>query len=155
MKPINSLHSVGKMQSYWMSVQVLHIVTTVFKGLRVCEISGSQGGEYENDSFLGYCAVQSRRIWQLFQRWVGAYWFIALMMEAERTSETSVNFCETIWRNIPEGCHLRLTVCFHDFFISSLTNVEPESSMWLIPKAIIGHNPEPVPASNPLCCYST
>jgi hypothetical protein len=30
---------------------------------------------------------------------------IALMMEAVRTSETSVNFYETTRRNIPEGCH--------------------------------------------------
>jgi hypothetical protein len=29
-----------------------------------------------------------------------------LMMEAVRTSETSVNFYETTRRNIPEGCHL-------------------------------------------------
>jgi hypothetical protein len=28
-------------------------------------------------------------------------------MEAVCTSETSVNFCETIRRNILEGCHLR------------------------------------------------
>jgi hypothetical protein len=32
--------------------------------------------------------------------------FIALMMEAVSTSETSVNFYETTQRNIPEGCHL-------------------------------------------------
>jgi hypothetical protein len=31
---------------------------------------------------------------------------IALMMEAVRTSETSVNFYETTWCNILEGCHL-------------------------------------------------
>jgi hypothetical protein len=44
-----------------------------------CEISGSHGGEYEDDSPLGCCAV----------------------------SETSVNFYETTRRSIPEGCHLR------------------------------------------------
>jgi hypothetical protein len=31
---------------------------------------------------------------------------IALMMEAISTSETSVNFYDTIQRNIPDGCHL-------------------------------------------------
>jgi hypothetical protein len=31
---------------------------------------------------------------------------IALMMEAASTSETSVNFCRTIWRNNPEDSHL-------------------------------------------------
>jgi hypothetical protein len=29
------------------------------------------------------------------------------MMEAASTSETSVNFCQTTWRNIPEDSHLR------------------------------------------------
>jgi hypothetical protein len=31
----------------------------------------------------------------------------ALMMEAVITSETSVNFCETSRRNIPEDCNIR------------------------------------------------
>jgi hypothetical protein len=31
---------------------------------------------------------------------------IVLVMEAVKTSETSVNFYETTRRNIPEGCHL-------------------------------------------------
>jgi hypothetical protein len=30
------------------------------------------------------------------------------MMDAVRTSETSVYFNEAIWRNIPEGCHLQI-----------------------------------------------
>jgi hypothetical protein len=30
---------------------------------------------------------------------------IALMMEAASTSETSVNFYQTIWRNNPEDSH--------------------------------------------------
>jgi hypothetical protein len=33
---------------------------------------------------------------------------IALMMEAESTSETSVNFYQTTLRNIPEDSHFRL-----------------------------------------------
>jgi hypothetical protein len=32
---------------------------------------------------------------------------VALMMEAVRTFETSVNFYETSRRSIPEGCHLQ------------------------------------------------
>jgi hypothetical protein len=32
--------------------------------------------------------------------------FIALMMEAVHTSETSVYLSETTWRYIPEDCHL-------------------------------------------------
>jgi hypothetical protein len=31
---------------------------------------------------------------------------IALMMEAENTSETFVNFYQTTWHNIPEDSHL-------------------------------------------------
>jgi hypothetical protein len=42
------------------------------------EISGTQGGEYED--------------------------IFALMMEAVRTSETSVYFNGSAWRYIPEGC---------------------------------------------------
>jgi hypothetical protein len=37
---------------------------------------------------------------------------IALMMEAVRTSETSVNFSVTTWRNIPEYSELRIKMCF-------------------------------------------
>jgi hypothetical protein len=36
-----------------------------------------------------------------------AFWDISLIMEAVRTSETSVYFNETTWRYIPEGCYLR------------------------------------------------
>jgi hypothetical protein len=32
---------------------------------------------------------------------------ITLMMEAVSTSETSVNFYEITWQNIPEGSHLQ------------------------------------------------
>jgi hypothetical protein len=49
-----------------------------------CDISGSHGGEYEDDRHLGYCTI-------------------ILMMEAVHTSETLVNFYETTWRNIPKG----------------------------------------------------
>jgi hypothetical protein len=39
---------------------------------------------------------------------VEVYRFIALMMEAARTSETSVNFYQTTWRHNPEDSHLRI-----------------------------------------------
>jgi hypothetical protein len=38
--------------------------------------------------------------------------FIALMMEAVCTSETSVCYNETTWRNISEGCNIH--TCHHD-----------------------------------------
>jgi hypothetical protein len=56
------------------------------------EILGSHGGEYEDDSLLGYCA---------------------LMTETVRTPEKSANFYETTRSNIPEGCRLRITVRLH------------------------------------------
>jgi hypothetical protein len=37
---------------------------------------------------------------------LAAFIIIALMMEAAGTSETSVNFCQTTWCNIPEDSHL-------------------------------------------------
>jgi hypothetical protein len=39
---------------------------------------------------------------------------IALMMTAVSTSETLVNFYETSWCNIPEGCHLQASHMLHD-----------------------------------------
>jgi hypothetical protein len=36
----------------------------------------------------------------------GAYYLIALMMEAVSTSEMLVSFYQTTWRNIPEDSHL-------------------------------------------------
>jgi hypothetical protein len=61
----------------------LKIIALTGKGTR--EISGSHGGEVYTPSIVKV---------------------IALMMEAVRTSETSVNFCQTTWRNIPEHGHL-------------------------------------------------
>jgi hypothetical protein len=57
------------------------------------EISGSHSGEYEDDCFLGYCAVYDR---------------LALMMEEVNTSETIFSFYQTTRRNIPEDCHLHV-----------------------------------------------
>jgi hypothetical protein len=31
---------------------------------------------------------------------------MAMMMKEGSTSKTPVNFYETTWRNVPEGCHL-------------------------------------------------
>jgi hypothetical protein len=50
------------------------------------EISGSYGGEYEDECLLECCV---------------------LMMEAASTSETSVNFYQTTQRNIPEDSHFK------------------------------------------------
>jgi hypothetical protein len=52
------------------------------------EISGSHGGEYEDDHFM---------------RW----WILtSLMMQAVRISETSVIVFQTTQYNIPENSHL-------------------------------------------------
>jgi hypothetical protein len=37
-------------------------------------------------------------------------WRISLMMEAASTSETSVNFYQTTWHNIPEDSHFSPTL---------------------------------------------
>jgi cell division protein FtsL len=44
--------------------------------------------------------------------------FIALMMEAVSTSETSVNVFHTTRRNIPEESHLQFNVCLLQCAIS-------------------------------------
>jgi hypothetical protein len=56
---------------------------------RFYEISGSRGGEYENNCLLGHCAI------------------IALIMEEKNTSETSANLYQTKRRNISEDSHVR------------------------------------------------
>jgi hypothetical protein len=56
----------------------------------VSEISGCHGDQYRDDGLLRYGAMA-----------------IALMMEAVRTSETSVYFNDTTWPIIPKGCHLQ------------------------------------------------
>jgi hypothetical protein len=73
------------------------------------EISSPNGGEYENDSLLGCYTVLSHISWPTFQRFVLPV-SIALMMEALRTSETSVIFYETTRCNIPECCYLETDV---------------------------------------------
>jgi hypothetical protein len=55
------------------------------------EVSDSHGGEYEDGCLMGCCGRLH----------------IALVLEAARTSETSVNFYQTTRRNKPEDSHLR------------------------------------------------
>jgi hypothetical protein len=64
----------------------------------------------------------------LFINWqVGAPAFIiTLMMEAENTSETSVNFYETTWRNILEGSHLHLLCSAHNGLWAQI----PDTLQW-------------------------
>jgi hypothetical protein len=76
------------------------------------EISGSYGDEYEDDRLLGYCAV-----------------FIALMMKAVSTFETSASFYETAKRNIPKGCHLHKVQTLHPIAANpSFHNVSEKST---------------------------
>jgi hypothetical protein len=53
------------------------------------EISGSHGGEFEDDRLLGTAPCSLVEVDRLF---------IALMMQTVRISETSVCFNETAWR---------------------------------------------------------
>jgi hypothetical protein len=70
--------------------------------------SGSHGGEYEYERLLGYCAVKSLGVDGISEVVTASVVRAsALMMEAVRTSETSVYFYETTRRNIPEGCDLQ------------------------------------------------
>jgi hypothetical protein len=62
-----------------------HLTSSVY-------ISGSHGSEHEEDCLLGCCA---------------------LMMEAENTSETSVNFYQTTRRSIPDDSHLQAQCGIH------------------------------------------
>jgi hypothetical protein len=75
---------------------------------QVCEISGSQDDEY-HDSFPGYSGVVLK---QTDVSEVHATSVINALMEAVRTSETSVYFNETTRRSIPEGCSLHTCQVF-------------------------------------------
>jgi hypothetical protein len=68
------------------------------------EISGSRGGKYEGDCLLGCCT--SRHLLTFQMCLLPPSSLITLMMEAASTSETSVNFYLTTWRNNPEDSHL-------------------------------------------------
>jgi hypothetical protein len=95
----------------------------------VCEMSRSCGSEYEDERFLGKTPYSLVEVYRRFRgayclhhqgkilagptdsdisSWVSAHGlFIALMMEAVHTSETSVYFNETTRRYIPEGSYLK------------------------------------------------
>jgi hypothetical protein len=60
---------------------------------QLCEISGSHGGDYEDKTSLHYGAAESHKISR----------FIYLMIEAVRTSETSVYFYEATRRYMAQG----------------------------------------------------
>jgi hypothetical protein len=81
----------------------------------VSKISMSYVSECEEDCLLGCCAVQFN---QIYQRLKGADCLIVLMMEAVSTSETSMNFHETTWRNIPEDRLRFLQFCWRIFLLS-------------------------------------
>jgi hypothetical protein len=58
-----------------------------FKNQHVCEISGSRGGEHENDCFWAVTAYSFTRV-----QYLHASIIMAVIMEALSTSETSVSF---------------------------------------------------------------
>jgi hypothetical protein len=59
---------------------------------------------------IAFWDITSCSLIEVYRRFRGAYCLplIAPMMAVVRTSETSVSFCESKRRNIPEGCHLLL-----------------------------------------------
>jgi hypothetical protein len=79
------------------------------------EISSSHGGEYEAQNLVGCTAVFLIECRPTFQ-------MIALMMEAARTSETSVDIQLRIRQYIPEDSELqnRRNCCWCEAFINKL-----------------------------------
>jgi hypothetical protein len=83
----------GEAAGYFLAHPLFRLIRLSFK-LKMTlfgEISGSDGGEYEDGCLLGD--------------------LIALMMEAASTYETSLNFYQTTRHNNPEGSHLRDFLC--------------------------------------------
>jgi hypothetical protein len=79
--------------------------------LSLCEISSSHGGEYEAQNLLGCTAVFLIECRLTFQRYVlSPSPLIALMMEAARTSETSVDIQLRTRQYIPEDSELGLSL---------------------------------------------
>jgi hypothetical protein len=72
----------------------------------ICEISGSNGGEFEDDSLLEY--ITPENLVKVDRRFKGVYSLHhrLMMMDAACTSETSV-YSNKTWRYIPEGCRLQ------------------------------------------------
>jgi hypothetical protein len=58
------------------------------------------------------------------------------IMEAARTSETSVNFYQATWRNNPEDCHLHGTVLFSYKILTCLFDIYLESISWFSQRCI-------------------
>jgi hypothetical protein len=80
----------------WDPVECLQVSIFTSKQTNKRRILGSHGGEYEGGCLLGCSAI------------------VALMMEAARTSETSVNFYQTTRRYIPDDSHLKSNKLQHD-----------------------------------------
>jgi hypothetical protein len=88
----------------------LLILRNLNKHLRM--IWGSHGGEYEDGCLLGCSAVWTGIKLPVFQRFLlppssGRWYLIALMMEAVRTSETSVNSCQSARCCSPEDSRIQ------------------------------------------------
>jgi hypothetical protein len=73
----------------------------------MCEISGSNGGEFEDDSLLEY--ITPGNLVKVDRRFKGVHSLHhrLMMMDAVCTSETSVYSNKTTWRYIPEGFRLQ------------------------------------------------
>jgi hypothetical protein len=77
-----------------------------------CEISGSHGGECEDDC----SGILHRVVWYKFTS-VSEVLAATIIraMEAAGFSETSVNIYQTTRRSIPEDSHIRVLALFHCF----------------------------------------
>jgi hypothetical protein len=101
---------------------------------RTCEISGSHGGQYEVQSSGIYCHVVKSMLTDPsaigllphlsspipLDSYITSYLFtlgslIALMMEAARTFEMSVDINLTTLQYIPEGSELQWRTCYTTF----------------------------------------
>jgi hypothetical protein len=78
------------------------------KPIRLSETAGSHGGEYEDNSLVGYSTCSFVHVsWRFGGPYSLHYADDHLPNNAVSTSETSVYFNETTLRCIPEGCHLK------------------------------------------------
>jgi hypothetical protein len=89
------------------------------------EISGSHGGEYEDDCLLGCCAPCS--LVEVYQR-ASIIRLIALMMEAASASET---FYQTTRRDNPEDSHLLLRQSEETALLVT-TRIQMNLSRWML-----------------------
>jgi uncharacterized protein YkwD len=90
------------------------------------EISGSHGGEYEDNCLLGCCAVVCQKLTDVSEVLAASMIkaMLALMMEAASTSKTSVNVYQNTRRGIPEDNHLQLAFNQHHTLSK---NIAPKS----------------------------